>query len=447
VLVTLSDGVLLSVVPSAVAGIGRLLHVSPGSLNWIITVQLLSTGICTPVFSRLGDIRGHRQILRAAVLVVAAGGVLIAVAPGFGLLLAGRALQGPAGAFTPLAVGILREHADTRRLRRGTVAIVTGATAGVALGFLAAAQLFQRTSSVRDVLWIPAACSAAAAAAAFAFVPETRWRSRLRMDWPGALTLSAGLGVLLLALATGAGWGWAFGRTIGTLTAGLVLLGVWAVVELLVPDPLIDLRAMSRRAVAPFYLASLPLGIGFFGAATATNTFLAASKEAAGYGFDLDVTAVAYIGLANAAAAILGAMVVPRLIRHLGHTPTVCAGCFVMLAGYTGLAIWHDVLWPVIVAYSVSGLGIGLVASAMTVVLTERSGPASTGISIGMWITVRAIGGSMAGAGFAALLSRATTVGTGIPHEWAYVAVWLTCGLAALLSLLIAATATKAARS
>jgi MFS family permease len=420
VLVTLSDGVLLSVVPSAVAGIGRLLHVSPGSLNWIITVQLLSTGICTPVFSRLGDIRGHRQILRAAVLVVAAGGVLIAVAPGFGLLLAGRALQGPAGAFTPLAVGILREHADTRRLRRGTVAIVTGATAGVALGFLAAAQLFQRTSSVRDVLWIPAACSAAAAAAAFAFVPETRWRSRLRMDWPGALTLSAGLGVLLLALATGAGWGWAFGRTIGTLTAGLVLLGVWAVVELLVPDPLIDLRAMSRRAV---------------------------SKEAAGYGFDLDVTAVAYIGLANAAAAILGAMVVPRLIRHLGHTPTVCAGCFVMLAGYTGLAIWHDVLWPVIVAYSVSGLGIGLVASAMTVVLTERSGPASTGISIGMWITVRAIGGSMAGAGFAALLSRATTVGTGIPHEWAYVAVWLTCGLAALLSLLIAATATKAARS
>jgi hypothetical protein len=317
----------------------------------------------------------------------------------------------------------------------------------VALGFLAAAQFFQGTNSVRDVLWIPAAFSIAAAAATFAFVPETRWRSRLRMDWLGALTLSTGLGVLLLALANGAGWGWASGRTIGTLAVGLVLLGAWAVVELLVTDPLIDLRAMSRRAVAPLYLASLPLGIGFFGAATATNTFLAASKEAAGYGFDLDVTAVAYIGLANAAAAILGALVVPRLVRYLGHTPTVCVGCFVMLAGYTGLAIWHDALWLVIVAYSVSGLGIGLVASAMTVVLTERSGPASTGISIGMWITVRAIGGSMAGAGFAALLGRATIAGTGIPHERAYVAVWLTCGLAALLSLLIAATATRTARS
>jgi MFS family permease len=231
------------------------------------------------------------------------------------------------------------------------------------------------------------------------------------------------------------------------LTAGLFLLGVWVAVELLVTDPLIDLRAMSRRAAAPFYLASLPIGVAFFGASTATTTFLAASKQTAGYGFDLDVTALAYIGLANAAAAILGAMVVPWLVRRLGHKPTVCLGCFVMFAGYASLALWHAVLWPVIVANSVSGLGIGLVSSAMAVVLTERSGPASTGIAVGTWITVRAAGGSMAGAGFAVLLTRVTIAGTAIPREWAYIAVWLTCGLAALLSLLIAATATMGPRS
>jgi hypothetical protein len=80
------------------------------------------------------------------------------------------------------------------------------------------------------------------------------------------------------------------------------------------------------------------------------------------------------------------------------------------------------------------------------VVLTERSGPAATGISVGAWITVRAIGGSMAGTGFAALLTRVTITGTGIPRESAYIAVWLTCGLAALLSLLITATATRNAQ-
>ena len=61
-------------------------------------------------------------------------------------------------------------------------------------------------------------------------------------------------------------------------------------------DPLIDLRAASRRAVAPFYLASLPIGVALFGATTATTTFMAAPEHLAGYGFGLDVTALAYVG-------------------------------------------------------------------------------------------------------------------------------------------------------
>jgi MFS family permease len=439
VLVTLSEGVLLGVVPSTVTGIGHVLHVSPGSLNWIISVQLLATGVCTPVFSRLGDIRGHRRILRVAALLTAAGGVLMAVAPNFPLLLAGRVLQGPAGAFTALAIGILRERAAASRLRRGIAAVVTGASVGAALGALAAAELYRATGSVRDVLWIPAACSAGAAAAAFVAVPETRWRARLRTDWLGAASLSGGLAVLLLALASGAGWGWASGRTIGALTASAVLLGAWAAIEWRVPDPLIDLRVMTRRAVAPFYLASLPIGVAFFGATTATNTFLAASHKASGYGFGLDVTAVAYVGLANASAVTLGAMVVPRLVRRVGHKPAIYSGCAAMLAGYAAMAAWHGALWPVVVASAVSSLGLGLVASAMAVALTERADPASTGVSVGLYITVRAIGGSVAGAGFAALLTRVTIAGTDIPRERAYVAVWLICGLASLLSLLIVA--------
>jgi len=60
---------------------------------------------------------------------------------------------------------------------------------------------------------------------------------------------------------------------------------------------------------------------------------------------------------------------------------------------------------------------------------------------VGLSITVRAVGGSMAGAAFAALLTRVTIAGTVIPREGAYVTVWLTCGLASLLSLLAIAAA------
>jgi hypothetical protein len=114
-----------------------------------------------------------------------------------------------------------------------------------------------------------------------------------------------------------------------------------------------------------------------------------------------------------------------------------------MLVGYTCLATCHGALRRVLGANSASGPGIGVISSAMPVVLTERSGPGS---SIGMRITVRAIGGRLAGAAFAALLTPVTISDTGTPREPADMAVWLTCGLAALLSLVITAAATRGAR-
>ena len=141
----------------------------------------------------------------------------------------------------------------------------------------------------------------------------------------------------------------------------------------------------------------------------------------------------------NTTAIALGAMAVPRLVKRIGHAPAVYSACAAMLAGYTGLAAWHGALWQVIVLSLASSLGIGLIASAMAVVLTERASTAATGISVGLFICVGAIGGSMAGAGFAALLTRSTIAGTVIPREWAYATVWLSCALALLLSLLIVA--------
>lgn len=168
---------------------------------------------------------------------------------------------------------------------------------------------------------------------------------------------------------------------------------------------------------------------------------MAASKHFAGYGFGLDVTALAYVGLANTTAIVLGATAVPQLVKRIGHEAAVYAACAAMLAGYTGLAAWHDALWQVIAVSSVSSLGMGLIACAMAVLLAERVSTTTTGISVGLYITVRAIGGSIAGAGFAALLTRATIAGTVIPRESAHAAVWLTCALASLLPLLVVAAA------
>src|ERR1700761_345826 len=110
VTVTFGEGVLLAVVPTAVAGVGRLFRVAPGRLNWVSTVQLVSLAVCTPVFAQLGNRWGYARLLRIAAATSAVGAGLAALSPTFAVFLLGRALQGPVGAFTPLAVGVIRSH-------------------------------------------------------------------------------------------------------------------------------------------------------------------------------------------------------------------------------------------------------------------------------------------------------------------------------------------------
>jgi MFS family permease len=443
VLVTFAEGTVLAVVPTVVAGIGKLFGESPGPLNWVSAVQLLATGVCTPVLCRLGDMYGHRRLLRLAVLLAAIGATLAAVAPTFALLLVGRALEGPIGAFTPLAIGILRDRLDAERLRIGIGVVVAGLTAGSAIGLILAAQIYRTAGTVRGVLWIPAGCLIAGCVAMFSLVPETRPRTAARMDWVGAIALTTGLGLLLLALAKGAAWGWTSGRTTLLFVVSVTSLVGWILFELRTTQPLIDLRSVGRRVVAPFYLASFTIGVAFFGASTATTTFLASNAQQDGYGFTLNIAQISYVLLPNTVSFILGALVVVPLARLLSHKSILYCGFISLALGYATISIWHAGLWQLIVANSIAGLGTGVVTGAMPIVLTERANRTTVAISTGMFITGRAVGGSIAGAAFAAVLTSIAIPRTSIPRPSAYIIVWASCGAAALASLLIVVFATN----
>src|ERR1700760_1121622 len=69
-------------------------HVSLSTAQWSLTVTVLVSVIATPVMGRLSDGRRRRTVLLTALTVVAAGGVVAALAPDFPVLLAGRGMQG-----------------------------------------------------------------------------------------------------------------------------------------------------------------------------------------------------------------------------------------------------------------------------------------------------------------------------------------------------------------
>ena len=256
VVLEFASGLLQGWLPPLLPGILRQYGTTAAELNWVSAVYLLSSTVCVPLMATLGDRYGHRRLLIIAAGLVAVGSVLVAVAPTFGILLLGRAVQGPLGAFLPLEFAIVRERAGERAGR--AIGLLVGALAvGGSFGLLLAG-VTRQYLSLSATLWIPAVLMIVAVPVAALLVPETTVRTPGRIDWAGAGLLSLGLVLLLAAVGNGSTWGWTDGRTVGGIVGGPRRargLGRGRAAR----------QAPVRRPVAgPARRAGLPMLAGFF---------------------------------------------------------------------------------------------------------------------------------------------------------------------------------------
>ncbi|GAA1170449.1 hypothetical protein GCM10009664_42370 [Kitasatospora gansuensis] len=63
---------------------------------------------------------------------------------------------------------------------------------------------------------------------------------------------------------------------LGRLLLAVLLGGAWLTVELRTAEPLVDVRALADRRVAPFFLCAVVFGVVYFGSQSPDATFLAA---------------------------------------------------------------------------------------------------------------------------------------------------------------------------
>jgi MFS family permease len=129
---------LQSLVAPALPEIQRDLHASPTAVAWVLTAYLLSASILTPIVGRLGDMFGKEHTLVGALVVLAAGTLLAALANDIGLLIAARVIQGGGGAIFPLAFGIIRDEFPRDRVAQGIALISAILGIGGGLGIVLA---------------------------------------------------------------------------------------------------------------------------------------------------------------------------------------------------------------------------------------------------------------------------------------------------------------------
>jgi MFS family permease len=436
-----SFAMLQSLIAPVLSRIQSELHTTQSTVTWVLTANLLSAAVFTPILGRVGDSLGKKRTLMGVLVALAAGSLLAAVAPNIGVLIVARVVQGAAGAIFPLAFGIIRDEFPAPRVASaiGTMAAVIAAGGG--LGIVLAGPIVDLLGYVW-LFGIPAIVVSLAAVAAYVVIPESPVRQPGRINWLVAGLLSGWLVSLLLVVGRAPSWGWTSPQVIGLAVAGAVALVAWIAVELRSASPLIDMRMMRLPTVWTTNLAALLFGAGWFSVFAFLPHFIQTPARA-GYGLGTGVTGAGVLMVPMVVTMFLAGIVSGRVVHVVGSKAQLATGSAAAMLATAALALVHDHAWQVVAAAAVFGLGAGLAFAAMTTLIVGSVPARQTGAASGMNANFRTIGGAI-GATVTGSIVTQNLQPTGLPYESGYTNGFLlltaTSAAALLAALIVPAT-------
>jgi predicted MFS family arabinose efflux permease len=411
-----SLGILLIPTISAAQG------VSLATGQWILTVSAFTAAVTTPVLGRLADRGDPRRVLLIALVVVAIGSVLAATAPNFGVLLAGRALQGVTFAIVPVTMTLARIHVPVERLRSGIAALSVTAVTGIGLGYPLTGAVAEY-GSYRTAFWI----AVAFAASALVLVPFVIPRAAAPhpatgpFDVAGAVLLGLGLGAGLLGLAESSRWGWDSVAIPGLLVASVAVLTLWARWELRAPSPLIRLDLLRNPDVRLAQVSALVFWLAMFGSFAATGS-LAQSPEGGGYGPSLSAFAAGFVILPLSIGSQFASRMGVWLTHRVGPRTVLVIGAGAVVTANFALLDLHRHTWQLLAGMFGLGLGVGVALSTMPLLLLGAVPGNQLGSSVAVNGVLRQVGGAIGSAMVGALIAAHTVDGraTDAGFQWTF---------------------------
>jgi EmrB/QacA subfamily drug resistance transporter len=431
-MILLDNSVIFTALPSLQAD----LQLSTTELSWVQDAYTLVFGGLLLLGARAGDLLGRRRVFVFGLVVFSIASLLIGLAPVGWWAIAGRAVQGIGAAIVaPASLSLLTASFPEGRERTRAVALY-GATAGIgaSLGLVIGGAL-AHWISWRAGFFVNVPIGAAMIALAPRFLPETG-RATGRFDLFGALSATLGVGALVFGIINTAEAGWTSPVTLTAISAGVVILVVFVLIERKASQPIMPLRLFASRRRTGAYLARfLYLGamIGFFFFTTQfMQEVLGFDPLQAGIGF-LPMTAVNFVV----------AMSIPRLVGRMPGSLALLAGILLTLAGMFWLSradVDSSYLTGVALPMILIGAGQGLAFAPLTSFGITGAHASDAGAASGLVNTFHQIGTCL---GLGIAVAAAATVPTGGPstaHVAAQVGAALTTG-SVLLLLALAITA------
>jgi len=363
----------ITIVNVALPDMARALHTTFSDLQWVIDLYALVLGALVLTVGSLADRFGRRRVYILGLGLFAVASLTCGLSPNVGVLIAARGVQGLGAAAMFASTMALISSSYSGRDRGvafgvwGAVTGAAGATGPIVGGLL--------TTHVgwRWIFLVNLPVSVCAVALSLAVIRETRDPRPRRVDLPGMASFTVAAAALTYALIRG---DWASPLTIALLIVAALALLVFAGVERVRRDPMLDLALLRNRSFTVILAAGALLSAAAWAALTYESLWLQSV-------LGLSAISAGLVVLPCSVAALLVSAMVGRVIHRMQPRLLIGGGLVIVVAGALAQASisassgWAAVIPGLVLVGAGAGLAVApLSATAMAAGPGERAGMA-----------------------------------------------------------------------
>ena len=372
-------------------------------IAWVITAYLLATTVSTPLWGKLGDQYGRKIFFQAAIVIFLVGSVLSGLSHSMIELIAFRAIQGlGAGGLMVGAQAIVGDIVSPRE--RGRYVVQFGAVFGVAsiVGPLLGG-VFVDNLTWRWIFYINVPIGIIALIVVASQVPGKLRRVHHVIDYLGTIVLAlAATSFILLTSLGGTTYPWSSAPIWILGVCGVVLVGVFVLVERRAAEPVLPLHLFRLRAFSVTSIVGFIVGFAMFGAITYLPAFFQVVR-----GISPTLSGVQLLPLM--AGLLLVSIGSGQIISRTGKyrfwpiagTAFMTLGLFLLSRMGVGTSSLLDSLYMLVL-----GMGIGGVMQVLVIIVQNAVPHSELGVATSGATFFRSIGGSFGTAIFGAIFSN-----------------------------------------